>query len=76
MPTMRVQLRAEDREQARRVLDRYAAGDRHPAWDDAALAEVRRLRRTPRGDPRCVGMTNGSPVRLMFDVEVYAEIAG
>ncbi|OLT48276.1 hypothetical protein BJF85_13640 [Saccharomonospora sp. CUA-673] len=75
MPTMRVHLRAADREDARRVLDHYLAGGHDPLWDDAVLEEVRRLGRTPSGAPRCVGMTNGRPVDLMFDVEVYAEIS-
>jgi hypothetical protein len=34
---------------------------------------VWRQGRTPAGEPVFVGVTNGAPVRLMYDVEVYPE---
>lgn len=37
------------------------------------LAEVERRGRTASGGPECAGMTNGRPVLLKFDVEVYPE---
>lgn len=38
---------------------------------EAARAEVWRQGRTPAGEPAFVGVTNGEPVRLLYDVEVY-----
>ncbi|WP_166850824.1 hypothetical protein [Isoptericola sp. BMS4] len=76
MPMVRIELRATDRAEAQRVVRAYADGGRHRPSDDAALDEVARLGRTPAGRPRCVGMTNGQPTYLKFDVEVYPEVAG
>jgi hypothetical protein len=30
---------------------------------------------TPVGDPDFVGVSNGEPIRLLYDVEVYPETA-
>ena len=72
MPLLRVQLDC-DRHTARRVLDLHRAGRIHHASRDAARAEVGRLGRTPAGEPVFVGVSNGEPVRLQYDVEVYPE---
>jgi len=72
MPLLRVQLDC-DRATARRVLDLHRAGRIHRESRDAARAEAWRLGRTPAGEPVFVGVSNGEPVRLQYDVEVYAE---
>ncbi|GLY03778.1 hypothetical protein Acsp01_41570 [Actinoplanes sp. NBRC 101535] len=69
---MRIQLDA-DRATARRVLDLHRAGKVHRESRDAARDEVWRLGRTPAAEPVFVGVTNGEPVRLLYDVEVYLE---
>lgn len=40
---------------------------------DAARDEVWRRGRTPAADPVFVGITNGEPVRLIYDVDVYPD---
>jgi hypothetical protein len=74
MPLLRIHL-ASDRATARRVLDLHRAGRIHHGSREAARAETWRLGRTPAGEPVFVGVTNGEPVRLMYDVEVYPESA-
>lgn len=69
---MRVQLDT-DRGTARRVLGLHVAGKVHRPSRDAAEAEVWRHGRTPAGPPIFVGVTNGDPVRLLYDVEVYSD---
>ncbi|MEU8298743.1 hypothetical protein AB0C04_15860 [Micromonospora sp. NPDC048909] len=69
---MRIQLDS-DRTTARRVLELHRAGRIHRESRDAARAEVWRLGRTPAGEPVFVGVTNGVPVRLLYDVEVYRD---
>ncbi len=70
MPLVRVQL-AADRATARRVLEVHQAGGVHRESRDAAVAEVWRLGHTPAGEAVFVGLTNGAPVRLIYDVRVY-----
>jgi hypothetical protein len=72
MPLMRIQLDA-DRTTARRVLDLHRAGKIHKESRDAARTEVWRHGRTPAADPVFVGITNGTPTRLLYDVEVYSD---
>jgi hypothetical protein len=69
---LRIQLDS-DRATARRVLDLHRAGRIHHESREAARAEAWRLGRTPAAEPVFVGATNGEPVRLMYDVEVYPE---
>ncbi len=70
MALLRIQL-ASDRTTARRVMDLHLAGRAHRDSVEAARAEVWRLGRTPAGEPVFVGVTNGQPVRLLYDVEVH-----
>ena len=70
MALMRIQL-ASDRRTARRVMDLHLAGKVHHESREAARAEVWRHGRTPAAEPVFVGVTNGEPVRLLYDVEVY-----
>ncbi len=72
MPLMRIQLDS-DRYTARRVLELHQAGKIHHESRNAARDEVWRRGRTPAGEPVFVGSTNGTPVRLIYDVEVYSE---
>ncbi len=72
MPLLRIHL-ASDRATARRVLGLHRAGRIHHESRGAARAEAWRPGRTPAGDPVFVGVTNGEPVRLMYDVEVHTD---
>lgn len=75
MPSIRVQLDS-DPSTARRVLRLHRAGKVHHDSREAARAEVWRLGRTPAGEPVFVGVTNGEPVRLLYEVEVRLDTAG
>ncbi len=72
MAVLRVQIDA-DRSVARRVLELHRAGKFHKESRDAAEARVWRLGRTPAAPPVFVGVTNGEPVRLLYEVEVYSD---
>jgi hypothetical protein len=72
MPLMRIQLDS-DRATARRVLELHQADKVHRASRDAARDQVWRRGRTPAGEPVFVGVTNGEPVRLLYDVEIYSD---
>ncbi|MER7005433.1 hypothetical protein ABT297_20635 [Dactylosporangium sp. NPDC000555] len=72
MPLMRIQLDS-DRTTARRALELHRSGKVHRESRDAAREQVWRHGRTPAGDPVFVGVTNGEPVRLLYDVEVYLD---
>ncbi len=74
MAVVRIQIDA-DRGLARRVLELHRAGKPHKESRDAAEAQVWRQGRTPAGPPVFVGVTNGEPVRLLYDVPVYLETA-
>ncbi|MEV4141929.1 hypothetical protein AB0J72_58490 [Dactylosporangium sp. NPDC049742] len=69
---MRIQLDS-DKNTARRVLELHQAGKVHHESRDAAREEVWRHGRTPAAEPVFVGTTNGEPVRLIYDVEVYLD---
>ncbi|WP_275005986.1 hypothetical protein [Promicromonospora iranensis] len=75
MPKMRVELPAADRAAAQKILRRYADGGCDRSCDDAALDEIWRLGHTPAGRPECVGITNGSPTYLKFDIEVHPGVS-
>jgi len=72
MLVMRVHV-ASDAGTARRVLRLHQAGKIHRASRDAARETVVRHGRTPAGEPVFVGVSNGQPVRLYYEVEVYPE---
>jgi hypothetical protein len=72
MPLIRIQLDT-DRSTARRVVQLAAAGKVHRESRDAARDAAWRLGRTPAAEPVFVGTTNGEPVRLIYDVEVYPD---
>ncbi len=67
---IRIQLDS-DRTTARRVLDLHLSGKVHRESRDAAREQVWRRGRTPAAEPVFVGVSNGEPVRLLYDVEVY-----
>ncbi|GAB7043901.1 MULTISPECIES: hypothetical protein [Catenuloplanes] len=73
MPLLRIQLDT-DRNTARRVVDLHRRGGTHPESRAAAEAEVWRKGHTPAAAPIFVGITNGEPVRLIYDVEVYPAV--
>ena len=72
MPLLRIQLES-DRTTARRVMELHHAGKGHHESREAARAEAWRRGWTPSGEPIFVGITNGQPVRLLYDVEVYSD---
>jgi hypothetical protein len=75
MPLLRIQLDS-DRATARRVMELHLAGKVHRESRDAAREQVWRHGRTPAAEPVFVGITNGRPVRLIYDVEVYSDTVG
>ncbi|MEU6078426.1 hypothetical protein [Micromonospora sp. NPDC047074] len=75
MLLMRIQVDS-DRATARRVLELHRQGRTHRESRDAARAEVWRRGRTPAAEPVFVGVTNGCPVRLLYDVEIYSDTTG
>ena len=70
MPLLRIQLRT-DRTTARHVLALHLAGKIHHESRAAARDEAWRRGHTPAAEPVFVGVTNGRPVHLLYDVEVY-----
>ena len=70
MPLLRIQI-PTDRTTARHVLALHLAGKIHHASREAARDEVWRRGRTPAAEPVFVGVTDGHPLRLLYDVEVY-----
>ena len=74
MPLLRVQQRT-DRTTARHVLALHLAGKIHHESRKAARDEVWRRGRTPAAEPVFVGVTNGRPVCLLYDVEVCSDTA-
>jgi hypothetical protein len=72
MPLLRIQLES-DRTIARRVMELHRADKVHHESREAARTEAWRRGWTPAGDPVFVGVTNGQPVRLLYDVEVYSD---
>ena len=71
MPTLRIHLDC-DRATARRAMQLHLADRVHHDSREAARAEVWRRGWTPAGEPVFVGITNGQPVRLIYEVEVYS----
>jgi hypothetical protein len=69
---MRIQLEC-DRKTARKVMDLHLAGRAHRESVDAAREAVWRHGRTPAGDPVFVGVTNGLPVHLLYDVQIHLD---
>jgi hypothetical protein len=72
VPVIRVQLES-DRGTARKVMAAHLAGRPHVESREKARAWVWDHGRTPAADPVFVGVTNGDPVRLLYDVEVHLE---
>jgi hypothetical protein len=63
-----------DKQTARRILEMYKAGKTHRESREAAIEEIWRRGRTPAGEPTFVGITNGEPARLIYDVEVHSDV--
>jgi hypothetical protein len=72
MPMLRIQIDS-DRATARRVVQLHQADKIHHESREAARTEVWRRGWTPAGEPVFIGTTNGEPVRLLYEVEVYSE---
>nr|MDT0658097.1 hypothetical protein [Micromonospora sp. DSM 115978] len=75
MPLVRIQVDS-DRSTARRVLELHQVGKVHRDSRDAARDEVWRRGHTPAAEPVFVGITNGEPVRLIYDVKVHPNVNG
>lgn len=73
MPLVRIEISVDGRDEARRIMARFADGKTDPAVEREVLDAVWAQGRVPRGRPVCLGMTNGRPVHLKFDVEVTPE---
>jgi hypothetical protein len=63
-----------DKHTARRIVQLHQAGKVHRESREAAREQAFRLGRTPAGEPTFVGITNGEPARLVYDVPVYSDI--
>jgi hypothetical protein len=74
MPLVRILVDC-DRSTARRVLALHQAGKVHRESRDAAREEVWRRGHTPAADPTFIGTTNGTPVHLIYDVQVHPNTA-
>ncbi|MGH3757870.1 hypothetical protein [Actinophytocola sp.] len=72
MPLMRIELDT-DKQTARQIMELHKAGRVHRESRDAAREEVWRRGRTPAAEPTFVGITNGEPARLIYDVDVYPD---
>ena len=72
MPLLRIELDS-DKYTARRVQQLYQAGKVHHESRNAAREEIWRRGRTPAAEPVFVGITNGEPARLIYDVEIYPD---
>lgn len=72
MPLLRIHLES-DRATARRIMALHRADRVHHESREAARTEAWRRGWTPAGEPVFVGVTNGEPVQLLYDVEVYSE---
>jgi hypothetical protein len=72
VPLLRVQVES-DRTTARRVMRLHRADKVDHGSREAARGEARRRGWTPAAEPVFVGVTNGHPVRLLYDVEVYPD---
>ncbi|MFF5987303.1 hypothetical protein [Prauserella flavalba] len=72
MPLLRIELDS-DKQTARRILRLYQSGQLHRESRDAAREGVWRRGRTPAAEPVFVGITNGEPARLIYDVEVHPD---
>jgi hypothetical protein len=75
VPVFRIRLDS-DRTTARKVMELHLAGRVHRDSVDAAREAVWRHGRTPAADPVFVGVADGTPVRLLYDVEVHLDIGG
>lgn len=76
MPLLRIEIQATDRAEAQRLLALYAKGGRHPSLDAQVIDAVWARGRTPVGQPRLVGLTNGRSALYKFDVDVDTEVRG
>jgi hypothetical protein len=72
VPMLRIELDS-DKHAARRIVQLYRAGKVHRESRETAREEAVRRGRTPAGDPVFVGITNGEPARLIYDVPVYSD---
>jgi hypothetical protein len=75
MAVLRIEI-PSDRSTARRVLKLHLAGQVHRETRDAARDRVWRLGRTPAGEPVFVGVSEGEPVGLLYEVEVHSDTVG
>lgn len=69
MPLLRIELDS-DKYTARRIFQIHKRGKIHHESREVARNEVLRRGRIPSGDPRFVGITNGEPARLIYDVPI------
>ena len=72
MPWMRIELDS-DKQTARQIWELHRAGKQHRDSRDEAVDEVWRRGRTPAGRVTFVGITNGEPARLLYDVEIHSD---
>lgn len=69
MPLLRIELDS-DKHTARRIFKMHQKGKIHHESRDAAREEALQRGRTPSGEPKFVGITNGEPARLIYNVPI------
>lgn len=74
MPLVRIEISVDGRDEARRIMARFADGKTDPVIEQEVLDAVWQQGRVPGGRPVCLGMANGRSVNLKFDVDVTPEI--
>ncbi|GIF75801.1 hypothetical protein [Asanoa siamensis] len=75
MPTIRIQLDT-DRATAKKAMRLHRDGKIHHESREAARDAVHRQGRIPAAEPVFVGVTNGEPKKLLYDVEVHLDTEG
>lgn len=73
MPVIRIEV-PMTRDEAKKIFALYQNGAKHRRSEDAALDEAWKRGRTPTGHIRFVGLTNGQPPSLKYDVTVHTDL--
>lgn len=73
MPVIRIEI-PTSRDEAKKILALYEKGSRHQRLEYRAINDAWNRGHTPTGRVHFVGITNGQPPNLKFDVHVYSDL--